>query len=101
MICSPLHFFKTVECSPLDEGVNISPRGQISPLGARGEVKNVPQGRNFVPMLLALGVFCSHRRKNLFIKLPSRGLLLKMHDQTLSSGKCPSYVHMLQTEPGS
>jgi hypothetical protein len=25
----------------VNEGVNISPRGQISPLGARGEVKNV------------------------------------------------------------
>jgi hypothetical protein len=32
------------ECSPLgvNEGVNIPPRGQISPLGARGEVKNGP-----------------------------------------------------------
>jgi hypothetical protein len=33
------------ECSPLgvNEGVNFTPRGQISPLGARGEVKNGPQ----------------------------------------------------------
>jgi hypothetical protein len=33
------------ECSPLgvNEWVNISPRGQISPQGARGEVKNGPQ----------------------------------------------------------
>jgi hypothetical protein len=33
------------ECSPLgvNEGVKIPPRGQISPLGARGEVKNGPQ----------------------------------------------------------
>jgi hypothetical protein len=32
------------ECSPLgvNKGVNIPPRGQISPLGARGEVKNGP-----------------------------------------------------------
>jgi hypothetical protein len=28
----------------VNEGVNIPPRGQISPLGARGEVKNGPQG---------------------------------------------------------
>jgi hypothetical protein len=26
----------------MNEGVNIRPRGQISPLGARGEVKNGP-----------------------------------------------------------
>jgi hypothetical protein len=26
----------------VNEGVNIPPRGQISPLGARGEVKNGP-----------------------------------------------------------
>jgi hypothetical protein len=34
-------------CSPLGvkEGVNIPPRGQISPLGARGEVKNGPLER--------------------------------------------------------
>jgi hypothetical protein len=33
------------ECSPLgvNEGLNIPPRGQISPLGVRGEVKNGPQ----------------------------------------------------------
>jgi hypothetical protein len=33
------------ECSPLgvNKGVNVTPRGQISPLGARGEVKNGPQ----------------------------------------------------------
>jgi hypothetical protein len=32
------------ECSPLgvNKGVNFTPRGQISPLGARGEVKNGP-----------------------------------------------------------
>jgi hypothetical protein len=32
------------ECSPLrvNEGVNIPPRGQISPLGGRGEVNNGP-----------------------------------------------------------
>jgi hypothetical protein len=32
------------ESSPLgvNEGVNFAPRGQISPLGARGEVKNGP-----------------------------------------------------------
>jgi hypothetical protein len=36
------------ECSPLgvnegvNEGVNIPPRGQFSPLGAKGEVKNGP-----------------------------------------------------------
>jgi hypothetical protein len=32
------------KCSPLgvNEGVNISPRGQSSPLGAKGEVKNGP-----------------------------------------------------------
>jgi hypothetical protein len=35
---------KSRECSPLglNEGVNIPPRGKISPLGARGEVKNGP-----------------------------------------------------------
>jgi hypothetical protein len=27
----------------VNEGVNFTPRGQISPLGARGEVKNGPQ----------------------------------------------------------
>jgi hypothetical protein len=34
----------SIECSPLgvNEGVNISPSEQISPLGARGEVKNGP-----------------------------------------------------------
>jgi hypothetical protein len=33
-----------IECSPLgvNEGVNFTPRGQISPLGARGDVKNGP-----------------------------------------------------------
>jgi hypothetical protein len=33
------------ECSPLgvNEGVNISPRGQISPLWARGQVKTGPE----------------------------------------------------------
>jgi hypothetical protein len=33
------------KCSHLgvNEGMNFEPRGQISPLGARGEVKNTPQ----------------------------------------------------------
>jgi hypothetical protein len=29
----------------VNKGVNITPRGKNSPLGARGEVKNGPQGR--------------------------------------------------------
>jgi hypothetical protein len=41
----PSILLKIRECSPLggvNVGVNIPPRGQISPLGARGEVKNGP-----------------------------------------------------------
>jgi hypothetical protein len=40
----PSILLNNIECSPLgvNEGVNFTPRGQISPLGpgARGEVKN-------------------------------------------------------------
>jgi hypothetical protein len=32
----------------MNEGVNITPRGQISPLGARGEVKNGPLHLHFL-----------------------------------------------------
>jgi hypothetical protein len=41
----PSILLNNIEYSPLrvNEGVNITPRGKISPLGARGEVKNVPQ----------------------------------------------------------
>jgi hypothetical protein len=44
ILCLPLHSMYSRECSPLGmkEGVNITPRGQISPLGARDEVKNGP-----------------------------------------------------------
>jgi hypothetical protein len=49
LLCSPLHTSKvnSKECSPLgvNEGVNIPPRGQSSPLWARGEVKNGPLKR--------------------------------------------------------
>jgi hypothetical protein len=39
---SYLFLHSSKQCSPLgvNEGVNILPRGQFSPLGARGEVKN-------------------------------------------------------------
>jgi hypothetical protein len=45
------------ECSPLgvNKGVNIPPRGQISPLGARGEVKN---GQTFNAMTTL--ILCAH-----------------------------------------
>jgi hypothetical protein len=33
----------------VNEGVNIPPRGQISPLGARGEIKNDPLSVGFAP----------------------------------------------------
>jgi hypothetical protein len=36
----------------VNEGVNISPKGQISPLGARGEVKNVPLVKCEQPILI-------------------------------------------------
>jgi hypothetical protein len=41
----PSILLNKIECSPLgvNEGVNFTPRGQISHLGARGEVKNGPQ----------------------------------------------------------
>jgi hypothetical protein len=44
------------ECSPLgvNEGVNISPRRQISPLGARGKVKNGPLTGHTSQLLLLL-----------------------------------------------
>jgi hypothetical protein len=40
----PSILLNSIECSPLgvNKGVNIPPGGQISPLGARGEVKNGP-----------------------------------------------------------
>jgi hypothetical protein len=42
----PSIFLNNRECSPLgvNEGVNFTPKTQISPLGARGEVKNGPLG---------------------------------------------------------
>jgi hypothetical protein len=43
--------------SAANEGVNIPPRGQISPLGDRGEVKNGPQAPEVSYSNWLLGTF--------------------------------------------
>jgi hypothetical protein len=59
------------ECSPLgvNEGMNIPPRGQISPLGARCEVKNGPLGMNA----------CGKKQKSGEICLTEPRLILKLY----------------------
>jgi hypothetical protein len=52
----------------VNQGVNIPPRGQISPRGARGEVKNDPQVALVVALvelllLLSACCFADHIRK--------------------------------------
>jgi hypothetical protein len=44
IFCSPLHvsWVDSIHRLGVNEGVNINPRVLISPLGARGEVKNCP-----------------------------------------------------------
>jgi hypothetical protein len=39
----------------VNEGVNFTPRGQLSPLGAKGEVKNGPQAP-ILPKVTNLGL---------------------------------------------
>jgi hypothetical protein len=51
----PFIFLNSRECSPLgvNEGVKIPPRGLISPLSARGEVKNGPLKLEAYPAIVS------------------------------------------------
>jgi hypothetical protein len=57
------------ECAPLgvNEGVKIHPRGQISPLGTRGEVKNDPL---FLNLLRANSYWASPWRRDQVLSSP-------------------------------
>jgi hypothetical protein len=74
ILCSPLHSSThSRECSPLgvNEGVNIPPRGRISPLGARGEVTNGP----LVTLTMSTFAFLHTlgRRCGFSVRNPERG----------------------------